>query len=187
MAKELSGVIWVGRFPDGGDVERLAPPFKASCMAFIAALRAAGVTVTVASTRRPRERAYLMHYAWRIHKRTLNPENVPAMKGVDIEWVHRKPDGSIDVKASRLAASAMVGKYGIAFQPALTSNHVEGLAIDMRTTWSGVLKIERKDGIVVEIASMPRTGANTALHRVGKTYGVIKLPKAPPHWSVNGR
>lgn len=186
MPKELSGTVWVSRFPDGGDVEKLATPFKAGCKAFITALEAAGAIVAVASTRRPAERAYLMHYAWRIHKRTLNPQNVPPMNGVEIDWVHRRGDGSIELTASRAAAIAMVDKYGIAFQPSLTSNHVRGLAIDMRITWKGKLRVARKDGTLVEIADAPRTGGNGSLHKVGKSYGVIKLVSDPPHWSYDG-
>jgi hypothetical protein len=56
----------------------------------IAAMRAAGATVTVSSTRRPAQRAYLMYCSWRIFKQMLNPQNAPAETGVDIDWVHRK-------------------------------------------------------------------------------------------------
>lgn len=90
-AKEFSGVGWVARFPDAKGPSALVDGFREGCKTFIAAMTAGGVHVTVNSTRRPKERAYLMHYSWRIHKRTLNPQNVPAKTGVDIDWSTRLP------------------------------------------------------------------------------------------------
>src|SRR6266436_1643783 len=107
MAKELSGKKWVARFPDAKTTASLANDFRPGCEAFIAAMRAAGATVTASSTRRPDERAKLMHFCWRIFKQTINPQNVPAKPGVDIEWVHTNPGGSVDLSASRAAARAM--------------------------------------------------------------------------------
>lgn len=184
--KELSGAQWVARFPDGKTTSALANDFRPGCEAFIAAMKAAGAGVTVSSTLRPPERAYLMHHAWRIHKQTLNPQNVPAKAGVNIEWVHRKADGSVDLTASRKAATAMVNGYNIAFQPALASLHTQGRAIDMSISWTGKLPVKNKSGTVVTIASTPRSGSNADLRKVGRTYGVIKLPSDPPHWSING-
>jgi hypothetical protein len=186
MAKQLSGASWVAKFPDAGTTSSLDASFRPGCQSFIAALQSAGAIATINSTRRPAERAYLMHFSWRIHKRTLNPENVPPKAGVDIEWVHRKPDGSIDLAKSRSAATAMVNRYDIAFQPALNSHHVMGKAIDMTVSWSGTLNVARKEGTKVAIAA-PRNGSNLTLRRVGKSYGVIKHPTDPPHWSVDGR
>ena len=60
MAKELSGKQWVVRFPDSKTTNALAADFRPGCEGFIAAMRTAGATVTVSSTRRPPERAYLM-------------------------------------------------------------------------------------------------------------------------------
>jgi hypothetical protein len=187
VAKELSGPQWVARFPDAKTTSALADGFRPGCEAFIAAMRKAGAEVKINSTRRPSERAYLMHFAWRIHIKTLNPQNVPAQPGVDIEWVHRGADGSVDLDASRRAAVAMVKGYGIVFQPALKSRHVAGQAIDMSIGWSGTLKINRKDGTLVTVSSTPRDGFNLALRQVGKTYGVTKNPKDAPHWSTDGR
>ena len=53
MAKELSGVVWVSRFPDTHSTGDLAGAFRSGCEAFIAAARAGGATVEVSSTRRP--------------------------------------------------------------------------------------------------------------------------------------
>ena len=143
--------------------------------------------MTVSSTRRPAERAYLMHFCWRIFRRTVNPQNVPPKSGVGIEWVHRKPDGSIDLSASRAAAQAMVEAYDIAFPPALNSRHTQGRAIDMTIKWDGNLVISKRDKTTTTIASTPRNGSNLALRNVGKTYGAIKNPKDLPHWSTDGR
>lgn len=186
MAKELSGVVWVSRFPDTRTTSELASAFRSGCEAFIAAARAGGASVVINSTRRPLERARLMHFSWRIHKQTLNPENVPSFQGINIEWVHRRADGSIDLVRSRAAATAMVNAYGIAFQPSLTSLHVVGKAIDMTISWSGSLSIAEKSGMVRKITSTPRNGMNLELRRVGNTYRVKKHPTDRPHWSTTG-
>ena len=106
--------------------------------------------------------------------------------GVDIEWVHRKGDGSVDQAASRKAAAAMVEAYDIAFRPALTSNHTAGKAVDMTISWSGSLNVANAKAKTVAITNGPRNGENPALWPVGGSYGVKKLPSDPPHWSVNG-
>jgi hypothetical protein len=185
-SKELSGAQWVARFPDGGATSQLSNDFRPGCEAFIAAMKAAGASVTVSSTRRPVERAYLMHFAWRVHKGTLNPQNVPAKAGVNIEWVHRTPDGAVDLTASRKAATTMVNGYDIAFQPALNSRHTEGRAIDMTISWTGKPDIKKKNGTPTAITSTPRNGFNTQLRNVGLSYGVKKHPTDPPHWSTDG-
>jgi hypothetical protein len=185
--KELSGAQWVARFPDGGATSALANDFRPGCEAFIAAMKAGGANVSISSTRRPVERAYLMHFSWQVHKRTLNPQNVPAKAGVNIEWVHRDAGGAIDLVASRKAATAMVNGYGIVFRPALASRHTEGRAIDMTISWTGKLNVKKKNGTLTAISSAPRSGLNTELRSVGKTYGVTKNPSDPPHWSTDGR
>jgi hypothetical protein len=76
--------------------------------------------------------------------------------------------------------------FNMAFAASLTSAHIEGKAIDMTIRWEGVLRIRRQDGSAVEIATLPRDGANVELHAVGATYGVVKHPTDRPHWSVDG-
>jgi hypothetical protein len=186
MATQPSGKQWVTLFPDAKTTAALADDFRAGCEAFIAAMRAGGATVTVSSTRRPDERAYLMFVCWRIAKKTLDPQNAPADAAVDIDWVHRAPDGSLDLAASRAAAQDMVDGYDIAFAPARHSRHTEGHAIDMTISWQGNLAVARRDGTAVTIAGTPRNGFNLALRGVGKTYGVMKHPTDPPHWSTDG-
>ncbi len=185
-AKELSGVKWVTRFPDAGATSALANDFRPGCEAFIAAMRAGGANVSISSTRRPAERAFLMHFSWQIHKRTLNPQNVPTKAGINIEWVHRDANGAIDLDASRKAATAMVNGYNIAFRPALASRHTEGRAIDMTISWTGKLNVKKKNGLLTTISGAPRNGSNTELQSVGRTYGVKKNAKDPPHWSTDG-
>jgi hypothetical protein len=186
MAKELSGAVWVDRFPTGRDTSSLVDGFRQGCDAFIGALGAAGATVEISATRRPPERAYLMHWSFVVNTGEVDPEDVPAMPGVDIEWLHKKANGSDDVPASRLAAAAMVHAYGIVHRPALTSMHIAGKAVDMSIGWGGSLAIKQANGATRAIGSQPRTGQNHELWDVGKTYGVIKLATDPPHWSTNG-
>ena len=186
--RELSGSDWVSRFPDARTTQALADSFRPGCEAFIAAMRGGGATVQITSTRRPVERAYLMYTCWRISKKTVNPQNAKPMAGVDIEWVHRMPDGSVDLNRSRQAATAMTMGYDIAFAPALKSRHVTGDAIDMSISWEDRLVIApQAPGKPLTISSMPRDGFNLDLRKVGKTYGVIKHPTDPPHWSTDGR
>lgn len=184
---ELSGKAWVSKFPTSKDVEDLNSPFRENVKRFLQAMRDAGCTITISATYRPRERAYLMHYAYRIAREGLSPVGVPKLAGVDIQWDHRKGNGQLDSTASRNAAEDMVLGYGIAFRPALNSNHTRKTAIDMTISWSGSLKIKNASGRTVTIASTPRTGQNGDLVKVGATYKVIKLQSDPPHWSENGR
>lgn len=60
----------------------------------------------------------------------------------------------------------------------------------MTVSWLGTLVVEMADGTRVAIDSLPRSGMNTRLHRVGASYGVIKFlggERDPPHWSIDGR
>jgi len=182
----LSGQAWVSRFPTSRSVDDLAEPFRTSVRRFLAAVRAAGASATVADTLRPPERAYLMHFSFAIAREDFDPALVDPMPGVDIQWVH--PDSPIvpSRKASKDAAEQMVQGYQIAFKPVLKSRHTQALAIDMSITWAGTLVIARADNTLVAITGTPRNGDNPLLHTVGATYGVIKLVRDPPHWSVDG-
>jgi hypothetical protein len=182
MARELSGVTWVERFPTSKSTDTLADGFRQKCEAFLAALNEAGATVSVSATLRPPERAYLMHWSFAINALQVEPGDAPPQPGVDIDWVHRKSNGSLDLAASRAAAAAMVHGFDIAFEPSLKSLHIFGKAIDMSIGWSGTLKIKQKNGTAKSIGSLPRSGLNNDLWGVGATYGVLKLPSDPPHW-----
>jgi hypothetical protein len=86
----------------------------------------------------------------------------------------------------------MVHGFGLAVPPkstdapALRSNHIAGKAVDMNITWTGTIKIKKKDGAEVSVAYMADPNANTKLHEVGKSYSVIKRLTDAPHWSVDG-
>ena len=186
MAREPSGVAWIERFPTSRSTDTLVDGFRQKCDAFLAALKAAGAVVNINAPLRPPERAYLMHWSFVINTGEVEPEDVPPRAGVDIDWVHRKANGSPDVAASRAAAAAMVHGYDIAHRPSLTSLHIFGKAIDMDIGWDGTLAIKQKTGTKKTIASLPRSGLNHDLWAVGTGYGVLKLPSDPPHWSSTG-
>ncbi len=176
----LSGPSWCSQFPTSTSVSDLADPFRTSCQRFLDALHAAGATVTISATLRRPERAYLMHWAWAIAREEMDPYEVPPLPGVDIQWVHDRPETSCN------AAEAMVQGYGIVFKPALTSRHIEGKAIDMDVKWTvPTLVVAKADGTPTRIGP-PRDRSNGALHFVGASYGVYKLVSDPPHWSVDG-
>lgn len=182
----LSSSDWVGKFPTSVDLDDLAAPFKDNAKAFIAAMLAAGASIKISATYRPRERAYLMYYAFRIAREGMDPTTVPPMSGVDIDWVHRDAKGKINIAASRNAAEDMVNGYDIVYRPALRSNHTRRLAVDMTISWDGTLAVKNKRGRVVQIAGTPKSGLNHDLIVVGASYGVLKLISDPPHWSSDG-
>ncbi|MBI3861434.1 MAG: hypothetical protein HY290_06020 [Planctomycetia bacterium] len=183
-AANLSGAAWwqanQAKFPNSESVDDLAMPFRESVRQFLAALAVAGARVTIDTTRRNKQRAYLMHSSWGIAHGQISPAKVSAEPGVNIVWDHG------NLAASRTAAQQMVNLFHMAYDAALNSNHIAGNAIDMTITWVGKMKIKNKAGHVVEIGA-PFDGAHNAhLHTVGAGYGVKKLLKDPPHWSVNG-
>jgi hypothetical protein len=184
--KELSGRAWVAKFPGGRSVEDLESTFRANVKAFQGALSAAGASIQVVSTYRPRERAYLMHWSWMIVKQNYDAKTVPAMGGVDINWWHG------DATTSKKKAQEMVDGYGIGrlgVVPALRSRHTERKAIDMQVTWNGTLKVKQSDGTIVSIASIPRDSTNADLIAAGATYNVIHFADAQKdrtHWSTDG-
>ncbi len=186
MAKELSGLAWVSKFPTSKKVDDLVGTFKTNVTKFLDALRTAGATVDIEATFRPKERAYLMHWSYEIAKANYDPEKVPAMDGVEIEWVWRDDKDKKNLSQSKTAAGIMVDAYDIAYEPALTSRHTEGNAIDMSVSWTGDLKIKDGGGKDVTIKTGNKDGSNTQLHTVGKSYGVVKLLSDPPHWSSDG-
>ena len=185
--KELSGPQWVARFPGSRNTADLLPAFQLAVNRSIAALRTAGANVIISATYRPPERAFLMHYSFRIAREGFDPNNVPQQAGIEICWIHRDNDGNPNLGDSVAAAEQMVQAYNIAHRPALASRHTQRRAIDMTITWAGDLAITDGNGNLVNITSLPRNGANNAdLHAVGGSYGVIKLVGDAPHWSDDG-
>ena len=106
--------------------------------------------------------------------------------GVDIEWDHG------DAAESKAGAQEMVDGFGLAVPPesnvapSLASNHIAGKAIDMDITWTGDLKVKKKDGTIVRVPFMANPNLNTKLHVVGESYGVKKPRTDAPHWSSDG-
>jgi hypothetical protein len=114
--------VVVRQFPNSTSIEDLVDPFQSKVKRFVAAIQKAGATVSIGSTLRPKERAWLMHWSFKI-SRGYDPGTVPAMTGVEIEWVHRDAKGNTDLSASKAAADAMVSGYEILYEPALVSRH----------------------------------------------------------------
>jgi peptidoglycan hydrolase-like protein with peptidoglycan-binding domain len=177
----LSGEHWYKRFPTSDSISTLIPSFRSRVQAFEKALLDAGCKITVTATLRPRQRAYLMHYAAKIDRRIIAAASVPSLGGVDIDWVHYTNSGSLR------AAQDMVDAYGLGGNPvALRSNHIDGTAVDWIITWEGTIQVKDARGRMVSVGS-PQIGAfNRQLWAVGKSYGVLKLATDPPHWSFNG-
>lgn len=178
---EPSGAQWCARYPGSISPDDLADGFRGRAWAFISAMQKGGASVTVTATFRPLPRAYLMHWCWLIAKEGFDPDNVPVMSGVPIDWTHGG-----DTSEARGAARAMVDSFNLQYEPSLTSRHTQGRAIDMTIAWNGALAIRDFDGNLRQITSGPRNGLNPDLIGVGASFGVIKLVSDPPHWSDDG-
>ena len=157
---EESGGQWVKRFAPDNRLSALNDSFETNVRAFIAALRAAGATVTINQVYRPQPRAYLMHYSWRIaygrgtgKYSKVEPDKVPPYdegpEKVPICWMFRddtRNAGSYVKNASIGLAEAMAGRYGyrivVGHGAAYPTNHEKRTAIDMNIQWEGVLRIK---------------------------------------------
>jgi hypothetical protein len=192
-AKIKSGVYWVtwaeAHASDSDSLDDLNADFKTSVDLFIKALKDAGATVDVKNTLRSAKRAYLFHWCWLIGLGKAKASEATAMTGVDIEWDHGKED------QSKQGAKEMIDHFGLAVPPASTnapaldSRHIQGKAVDMDITWTGTIKIKKKDakeGDEVSVEFMANVNKNTKLHEVGASYGVKKLTTDAPHWSTDG-
>jgi hypothetical protein len=182
-----SWVTWANENAVASDkIDDLETSFRSNVKDFIAALEKAGATVTVTETKRSAKRAYLFHWSWKIAQGKCKPSEASTMDGVDIQWDHGK------LEESKKGAQEMVDGFGLAVPPAstnppaLTSNHIEGKAVDMNITWNGTIKVKDKTGADISITFMADANANTKLHTVGQTYGVKKLTTDTPHWSFDG-
>jgi hypothetical protein len=185
-----SGAAWwrhnQSRYPNSRDMAALDPSFRDRVSLFVAALRAGGASVVITSTLRSPIRAYLMHYAWLVANRQIEPSRVPHRDGVVIDWDHG------DDKASARGGQEMVDLAHMAHIASLTSNHTRGLAIDMNIIWRGDLFLKVPGTALVrlwKIDSLPRTGSgNRDLHAIAaERFQVRKLASDAPHWSSNGR
>ena len=207
--ERLSGAHWAEKYPWSRSTADLKSPFREQVVDFIAALKDAGATVVIENTLRPQNMAFLMCYSWRIIKGKISPLKVPANRDMDIIWAHTNSKGEYDEAASIAGAMALARAYGIQnnpVSPALNSNHITGLAIDMLIRWDnwpdGTAKqIKNKQGQLVTVqkdvngTGMPGTkfyeaDFNRQIIAIGATYGVIAYN--PPeqdkgHWSYSGK
>ena len=178
-----SGASWVEKFPTSTKTSDLVQPFRANFEAFQKAMTEAGIKVHITASRRPKERAYMMHYSWMIYKGKISPSDIPPMDGVDIIWDHDRAED---------AAHEMVDGYGIAnlqVAPALNSRHIDGRAIDTVLSWHGDVKIHFKNSFIKTIVGEPRDSTHPDLIATGASYGVIHMKPASAdkvHWSDDG-
>lgn len=168
-----SGADWCALYPGSTSVNTLVQPFRAKFIEFQTALTNAGITIKITATLRPPERAYLMHWSWDIAHGICVASAVPAMPGVNIDWVG-------DPATSISRAKDMVRTYGLAVEAVLNSRHTQGNAVDMILSNFEGKQIANKNGTMVTINQI------SDLYPVGATYGVIKLQSDPPHWSNDG-
>ena len=186
-----SGKTWVNwanvNAPNSNNIEDLSLSFRPKVESFINALKDAGASITISSTRRSIKRAYLFHWAWLIALKKCSPSDPPPMVGVDIEWNHGNISDSIN------GANEMVKGFGLAVPPksivapALQSNHISGDAIDMNIIWQKTIKVKNKDSKEVEITFSMNPNTNIELIKLGKSFGVIKNISDKPHWSIDGK
>jgi len=187
----LSGKTWWDANQDkdpykkSDQISDLESDFQTKVTEFKEALEAAGASISIDTTKRSKARAHIFHYAWNIANGKIKASAVPAMTGVDIVWDHGD-----DTKSKAGAQEILTAAAVAATEPSLTSNHIDGTAIDWTITWTDDLKIKQKDGTEKKIKGPDNGGDhNTELHAVGKSYGVIKgIFKKPdnPHWSSDG-
>ena len=184
----FSGAHWIKAFPGSNEIAACEPAFAQALAGFVDALRNAGATVNISATYRPPERAYLMHWSWRIVHDQFDPQRIPPANGVAIDWVHTDAAGVPDLARSRSGAREMVIGYRLVTKPALASRHTERRAVDMTIAWGGELQIRDADGAVRTIIGGPRNGTHPQLRTCGATYGVMKdvFGNDPPHWSDDG-
>jgi LysM repeat protein len=188
VALELSGKAWCSRFPGSKSIDSLEPPFKSKVIAFFGALRTAGIgEPTVSATLRPPKRSYLMHSAFHIAKGLVSPDKVERYDGVNIDWIHRSVDGTMDLAASKNAAIEMCNGYRLKLNDpkqrvgkAGSSRHNFGAAIDMNITHYVGKKVKDADGDEIELKSF------SDLVQVGNSYGVRFYAGENMHWSDTG-
>jgi D-alanyl-D-alanine dipeptidase len=188
---KLSGKHWCSQYPTSTSLDDLTPPFRDNMKSFVEMLRANGASVDIEATYRPKERAYLMHWAWMISHAQVKYGDYPKSDPykIGIVWDHG------DQPTSKAKASEMVKGYAIVSTmkqaPALDTRHTEGKAIDMYiSNLPKTLTFTHNGKEIKEDVSESSSGEdNKALHRVGEKYfSVVKATFGgdPPHWSSDG-
>jgi len=203
--RTLSGKKWRKiadeKWNKSSKIDDLSSTFKPKFEKFKKVLNDNGITESIDTTKRPYERAYLMHYAWKIAKDKIKPENVPAQKGVDINWDHG------DKEKSKKAAQSMVSAFGMIAMASLTSNHLKGNAVDMALDFSKfnkdrklTYKVKDKDTVrIIKIDDEAKVGVSAKgkkiasigdreLSKAGADFGVKRaLDTDIVHWSTTGK
>jgi hypothetical protein len=188
-ATKLSGQHWCLKFPTSVAIDDLAKPFREHVAAFVKMLRDNKAIVDIRATRRPRERAYLMHWSWKIAKGKVAAVHAPRRDpyGIGIVWDHG------EAARSRAAAQEMADGFGIGhlkYAPALGSHHIAGHAIDMLITQLPAEIAFTRQGreVKVTLGAPPDGSFNAKLHSVAERYfKVKKLVSDVPHWSIDGK
>lgn len=180
----LSGASWwhtnQDKYPNSEKINALLPVFADKVQKFVNALRKAGADVYVSATRRNPARANLMYYCYKLGRGEIRTSHIPKIEGCDIVWDHGNKE------LSQAAAKEMAVLFKVVFEPSLASLHISGKAIDMTIKWSKPITIIDAYGREVKISGPGDGASSTALHKVGASYGVMKLLKDAPHWSING-
>jgi len=184
----LSGRDWLHtnehRWPNSKSIDDLDSSWTNDVKKFIKVLKDANpnISIRITSTRRPHERAYLMHFCWKIANKKIEPKDVPKEPGVDIQWDHGNKEKSIK------AAQEMVDFFKIAYPAARVSNHTLGKAIDMYITWKESFTVgSLPDGSHRGLDEPSNSVDNHDLHEIGRLFGVVKKVDDAPHWSYNGK
>ncbi len=171
-----SGPSWCNEFPVSRSLLTLAEPFRSNTAAFVDALRAAGAVVAIDMTRMPLERAYLMHWSWRIASGLADPSWVPAMPDIEIDWTHGG-----NAEAAHTSAILMKHQFGLKSAPLLRSRHTEGRALHIKIQFGWALSVMDREGRHWPVA------CQNDLLPIGARYGVVKRRDIPYHWSDDGK
>jgi hypothetical protein len=182
----LSGTSWCEKYKGSTDIKDLTPEFSEKVSKFIEVLEDAGAKVEVLTTLRTEQSCYLYHYAFKISRGIISPENVPIRSDVKIDWTHNT------LRESKEAATAMVLKWDISYQPSLTSNHIGGNAVDLLISWDASkekpLKIKDSEGNS-HIVIFPKTETDPStetLDLIAESFGIYNLKGDKNHWSNTG-
>ena len=187
--ESLSGKSWANKFGHSTEISALNEPFRQNVDSFLKAL--AVLKPKIVSTYRSDEHQYLMYWSSQIAYHGVKPEDVPHWPGVDIVWIHKKPNGDVDPDASRAAAQELAQEMGVPPGTAVAlpgkSNHADRIAIDLVISWKGDLTV---DGMPLRGGTGDKQldGFNKDLAALGLKYNVKKGQAKGDwmHWSATG-
>ncbi len=192
--KVPSGVAWAAKFPISQEDSDFDSDMRSRWKRFTRVLEDGGANVEIIASKTPPERAYLMHWAWRIAKGEIDPRDVPDADPeeqnmedeVDIQWWHG------DLKAAQSAAQEMVDAFKIdelKVPPPLPSEenlYTEGKAVVALIDWRRELVLYRDKPSEMMITDEPRDATNEALIAIAEAFDLIHLYSDPDthevHW-----